>query len=337
MRDEKVDILRFIGLVMIILAHVGPPPLIFQLRNFDVPLMVLISGVSFVLSYKGEPYLSYVWKRIKRLLFPIWIFLTGYFLVIYMTGYPIHWPGFGKIVSSYLLLSGIGYVWVIRVFLLVAIVAPFIMKFHKKTSSHTRYFSILSAVIIGYELISLFTKPYLRSAGGTILENIALYIVPYSIIFAIGLRLPELTRKQVLRLVMGSFAIFGVVGLVIFTMSGKIVPVQAFKYPPSIYYLSYGLGTSGAVWLVSDKILATIKRIGLILPILFIAQNSMWIYLWHIPMVEIIQVPFYLKYPLVVALASLVVFAQVRLMKQGLLPHIKNNSIRKNLNLLFTG
>ena len=77
MRDRRVDILRFIGLAMIILAHVSPPPFLFQLRNFDVPLMVLLSAISYGLSYKPtETYPMYFWKRIKRLVFPVWLFLT---------------------------------------------------------------------------------------------------------------------------------------------------------------------------------------------------------------------------------------------------------------------
>jgi fucose 4-O-acetylase-like acetyltransferase len=49
-RDIRFDILKVIGLFCIILAHVSPPSLIFQLRNFDVPLMVMISGSVFYLS-----------------------------------------------------------------------------------------------------------------------------------------------------------------------------------------------------------------------------------------------------------------------------------------------
>ena len=129
-RDEKIDLLRFIGLAMIILAHVGSPTIILQLRNFDVPLMVLVSGASFALAYRNEPYASYVWKRIKRLLFPTWIFLTAYFSIMFATGFPMALPDLNKIAESYLLLSGIGYVWIIRVFLLVALVSPLILKFN---------------------------------------------------------------------------------------------------------------------------------------------------------------------------------------------------------------
>ena len=64
MRDKRIDLLRFIGLSMIILAHVTPPDVIMQIRNFDVPLMVIISGISFAISFKNsEKFTIYVWKR----------------------------------------------------------------------------------------------------------------------------------------------------------------------------------------------------------------------------------------------------------------------------------
>lgn len=37
LRDPAVDLLRFIGISMIFLAHIGPPAALFQLRSFDVP------------------------------------------------------------------------------------------------------------------------------------------------------------------------------------------------------------------------------------------------------------------------------------------------------------
>ena len=39
-----IDFLKLLGLFCIILAHVNPPAIIMQIRNFDVPLMVILSG-----------------------------------------------------------------------------------------------------------------------------------------------------------------------------------------------------------------------------------------------------------------------------------------------------
>ena len=81
-RDDRIDVLRAIGLLCIVLAHVDPPSFILQLRNFDVPLMVLISGSTFYITANNRrqnTYLSYLIDRIFRLVVPTWIFLLFFF------------------------------------------------------------------------------------------------------------------------------------------------------------------------------------------------------------------------------------------------------------------
>ena len=51
-REKKIDVLKFIGLFCIILAHVNPPQIIFQIRNFDVVLMILLSAYLFLRTKK---------------------------------------------------------------------------------------------------------------------------------------------------------------------------------------------------------------------------------------------------------------------------------------------
>src|ERR1700722_15415875 len=118
--------------------------------------MVLVSGAAFGMSYKYEPYAHYFWKRVKRLLFPCWIFLTVYFLVLCIIksmGHPMDLLNKKTVLSSYFLLSGVGYVWIIRVFLLVAAVAPFVYRFEAQTSTHRRFFLILGTVYVDYEVL----------------------------------------------------------------------------------------------------------------------------------------------------------------------------------------
>lgn len=45
-RDQSIDLLRFIALTGIIIVHIHPSAFWIQLRNFDVPLLVFLSGVS---------------------------------------------------------------------------------------------------------------------------------------------------------------------------------------------------------------------------------------------------------------------------------------------------
>lgn len=338
MRDNKIDILRFLGLAMIILAHVNPPELIFQLRNFDVPLMVMISGLSFSLSYKQESYKSYIWKRIKRLLFPLWIFLTCYFLLIFFIAYPIKLPSIRTILESYLLLPGIGYVWIIRVFLCMATIAPLIMKLHLKIKKNLSYFLIIGAVYLSYELILLVSQPFLSSSKWMIVfESIFLYLVPYSVIFAIGLRLNSIDRKSLIYMSISSISAFIAMGLSFYLNSGLWIKTQLFKYPPSLYYLSYALGISIFLWLASGFIVEILNKLKITNIVLFNAQNSMWIYLWHIPLISIIKLPFYFSYPLIFLMASLITFGQVSLIKYLILPNVKDLDFKKNINMIFTG
>ena len=130
MRDYRVDFLRFCGVCLIILAHCSPPSLIFQARNFDVPMMVLIAGISFGLSFKEQPYLNCVKSRFKRLLLPVWCFLIIYFSSCLLFAFPTMLPSTSKIFHTFLLNDGIGYVWIIRVFLMVALIAPLIFYIH---------------------------------------------------------------------------------------------------------------------------------------------------------------------------------------------------------------
>lgn len=49
-RNTKIDILRAIAMICIIIAHSKPDALTFQLRNFDVIMIVILLGASFQLS-----------------------------------------------------------------------------------------------------------------------------------------------------------------------------------------------------------------------------------------------------------------------------------------------
>lgn len=337
MRDEKVDFLRFVGLAMIILAHIGPPAILHQLRNFDVPLMLMVAGMSFGLSYRGESYGAYLWQRVNRLVFPVWIFLSIYFSLLYWTGFPTALPTPETITSSYLLLSGIGYVWIIRVFLLVALVAPLIARVDRQIHSHSRYFLTTAAIYLFYELLLMATTPMIDSLAGRIFEGSVLYLLPYGLIFWIGMRLPALSRSQVAGLTLGAVAVFATLGSLLYLKLGKFIPTQDFKYSPSAYYLSYALAVSTFLWLISGRAVNAIADAKLMPPVQFVARNSIWIYLWHIPLLDAIHLKLALKYPAVFLMATLITLAQVRLVERVLLPRFDQVATRKSLRTLLTG
>lgn len=336
-RNREVDFLRFVGLSLIILAHVDPPTLIFQLRNFDVPLMVMVSGISFGISYRNEPYGVYIWKRIRRLVFPVWMFLSIYFSLSFATGVPLESPSWEKIVSSYLLLSGIGYVWIIRVFLLVALVSPFIWIIHKHTILNKIYFLKCAGIYLAYELLVTSTRSLADTPIRNIIEISLLYLIPYSLVFSIGLRLSSMTRPEIKRLCLGAFLTFILIGVMLYLLTGNITPTQNSKYPPTAYYLSFALAGSTLLWLSTNWILSRIKFIKILQFIEFSANNSIWIYLWHIPIVQAINLSYWIKYPLVFMFATTVTFIQVKCVTSFIIPRIHSISTKKQLQTLFTG
>ena len=80
-RNQKIDHLRALAILCIILAHTGLQGILFNLRCFDVPLMAFCLAISYYYSSKNLSYISYVKKRFTRLMVPTYI--SG--VIIYIT------------------------------------------------------------------------------------------------------------------------------------------------------------------------------------------------------------------------------------------------------------
>lgn len=336
-RDERIDLLRFIGLAMVILAHVYPPMWVAQLRNFDVPLMVLVSALSFSASVKQESYGQYVWARVKRLVFPVWLFLTLYFAVQWAFAYPQALPDPEKIVRSYTMIDGIGYVWVIRVFLLVALLAPFIYRFHQRTAANSQYFRVLLLWYLAYEVAVVMLMPELSGVARTVLRNTVFDAVPFALLFALGLRIPAMPRAELWRLSGLFTAVFLLFALWFFWQQGSFVRTQSFKYPPQHYYLAYALMCAFVLWLIAESLLTFLRSSRLIGFVLFAGSNSIWIYLWHILFLQIFNQSWGQKYLLVFACSALVTWVQVTVIQRYWLPHVENSATKRNIRALLTG
>ncbi len=337
-RDDRIDILRFIGLAMIILAHVEPPNLLFQLRNFDVPLMVLISGMSFGLSYNDkENYIHYIWKRIKRLVFPVWIFLTIFFSVSFLIVPGIFYLDTGTVIQSYIFINGIGYVWIIRVFLLVAITAPFIYLYNKKESSNIKFIFKLLIFMFIFEVFRHISAPYLKNEYLYFISQCTHYVIPYSIIFALGLRLNTLSKKEIKYLALVFIVIFIALAILLIIKRGGYISTQQFKYPPSIYYLSYAIFFTLILLLNINSIKSMLDFLKLTKISLFIAKNSIWVYLWHIPLVLFIEANFIIKFIIAMVISTLITYTQINIVEKFILNRIESQKLKKNIKTVLTG
>ncbi len=294
-RDIRFDILKTLGLICIILTHSNPPKIIFQLRNFDVPLMVIVSGTLFYYSFRNKQYsfIDYLKRRIPRLIAPVWLFLTFFFSSSYFLyaivgkNYPF---SFREILESFLLLNGIGYVWIIRIFILMAIISPLLLRFYKYLNSEICFFSILSLAYVFYEVIFNLTNNSQSSLNiiNLFLKNYLLFIVPYGYLLGIGIILTQTNRKLLVAISLFFLMIFSTLALYKFSIAGNFVETQMYKYPPRIYYLSYAIFISTIAYFVIDRIWTKhytcliSKFTFLIKGIEFVSSSSLWIYLWHI-------------------------------------------------------
>ncbi len=294
-RDIRFDFLKTLGLLCIILAHSSPPHIISQLRNFDVPLMVIVSGTLFSYSFRDKKYSfwEYIKKRIIRLVSPVWLFLLFFFSSIYILDSltDISYPFTLKsILTSFLLLGGIGYVWIIRVFVLMAIISPLILGLHKYFASDVRFLAALSGIYVFYELIFNFIQHFSITSPllATLVNSYLLLLIPYGCMLGLGMVLTRMNRQSILAASAIFLIIFLTLTLYHFCVSGKFVATQSYKDPPTLYYLSYAIFVSMLAYYVVDKFLGNYftllseRESFLIKWISFVSSSSLWIYLWHI-------------------------------------------------------
>lgn len=314
-RDLRFDVLKSLGICLVILAHVIPQnTILFQLRNFDVPLMVLVSGVLFNRSCqkKNYDYFPYLRKRIPRLILPVWCFLSIFFIAVALIeslrelAYPFDWQ---IIVGSFFLTNGITHLWIVRVFVLIAIVSPLLIKLRYKFKQERVFLGLIAIIYLSYELLlwlfTIFPKIETNNLFGYFVIdflfyfvfwiNIVFYVLPYGCVFCLGLVLEKFKLKQVLLLSFLFLAIFIGLAFHYFQLNGEFIPTQKYKVLPRLYYLSYGLSISlFAYWLVTkfEFITDTLNQkypwIGE--AIVFISSSTLWIFLWHLVGLQYISI-----------------------------------------------
>lgn len=274
-RDTRIDLLRCIGVALVILCHAGPGSTISAWRSFDVPLLVMISGASFALSYRGNDYLLYIFKRFKRLVLPVWVFLTVYIpaenLMRLALGRKL--IGWGEILSSYALIEGISYVWIFRVYFLMACISPLLLGAYKRLGTG----KFLLAMLAVYPLYELFVS-YITAQGTVLAEAVELtiiYALGYGFICGVGIVLRDTSRAQ-------RACICAVcAGLVAAMLYRDGISVSSIvKFPPRTLYIAGGLLVSIPLWQLFG--LTAFDAVKNCRAVRWISENSMWLYLWHI-------------------------------------------------------
>ena len=326
-RNIQLDILKVIGLCCIILAHTNAPTSVINVRSFDVPLLIVISGVLFARTTgSGEiGFRDYVRKRLLRLLAPTWMFLTFFFSSVLLLVFLIKKPypfSPNQVLSSYALLTGIGYVWIVRVFILVALIAPLLLRIKRRLNEY-QFLAILALIYCFYELLRRMIGPGESLAATALVNQILFYLIPYGCIFGIGLCLPDLDRRAI-ALLIGVFVLL--LGAIMLNLdaASQSLHVTEYKYPPRFYYVAYGIAVSLLLYLATSGI--HISNRSVVALIAFISSSSLWIYLWHIFVVYYWNL---VSYRLLPAGGNYLVSFAVLLLLPVSVTYIQKQSIRK--------
>lgn len=281
-RDYVVDLLRSFALACIVLAHCKLGGVAFQLRTFDVVCMAFLSGMSYRLSgSKGlggwSQFVGYFAQRIKRLVFSTWKFLTMLFaLELALAQFGLFdWVGWNTVKRSYLLLDGIGYVWIVRVYLLIALLAPALPHINRRMSSNAVFATMVTVLLLALSLLLAVDIGVIPQALRWYWSECLLYLLGYGIVAFVGYRHQQMSHRFRIGLAL-CLALY-VTGF--YFVSGRAA-LQDYKYPPHPYYICYGICVS--LFLYELFSLPSFERIRKSKVVLFVSKNSLWLYLWHI-------------------------------------------------------
>lgn len=263
-RDARIDTMRTLGTLLVILAHVATPTVLQKIRSFDVVMLVFISGLSFS-QKKDVSYGTYIWQRVKKLVLPTYVVITclfaGIFVACSIFGRSQLFSG-NDILKSYVFADGIGYIWIVKVYMLIAAVSPLVYRLAKQIQDDGIFCLLIAGVYGVYHVL-------MKLLGhNAFLYQYVFQIFPYVLIACIGMR-----AKTNLAFRWKALIVAAVITVTDVVVRGEF-NFESFKYPPQYNYLAYGLFAA----LVLYQALPNYANKG----ILWFSKNSFTVYLMHI-------------------------------------------------------
>ena len=318
----------------------GSPGIIFQARNFDVPLMVLLAGISFS-QFSSKKYLhyhNYLYSRFLRLIIPTWIFLTFYNFIFFLGS---NWrPSTNNLFKQFSLIGGsdIG-IWIIRILFSMAIISPILLKINNHINNNKLFFVAIIITYIFYEVLLYNSKQFLPENIFNISKLIIFFTVSYGLIFLYGIRISSFSKRTIRNIIFLFFAIFFLYLIFLYLQNIKFIPTQQFKNPPQIYYVSYALFVSTSLFYITKFNKIYIDKFNLFQ---FIGRSTLWIYLWHWFIIKLynyfkIDLNFLFKFLLIYTITVILVYVQTKIIHLVASNKLLNKNQNKLIVKVFTG
>lgn len=283
-RDNSIDALRGIAVIAMVIAHtnayfLGNPVAVtlWDLSLFSVPTFIFCSAyLFFKQAQKREPLydLTYFKKRILRLLIPYYIFLFIYFAFsVFLVKEPL---SVKAIIENVTLTGGIGFNWLVILFIYFAILMPLLDILSRKKRTFFYFYCFSSFVV---SVILLFIKIPIHFK--------LMMWLPWSLVIIATWFLAQKEEKQ--STIFSWTAIWGV--LFTFSLSAQYLLGHSLrhyenKYPPNLYHLAYGIAITFLLFFIARTKL--FDRIKIQPALTFFSVNSYSFYFVHIIVLQIV-------------------------------------------------
>ena len=235
-RNATIDFLRGFAMLVMVVIHVSAfylsdktTYLIWDYAHFVVPIFTFCSAYLYFEKKSVAPFnFSYIFKRIKRLLVPYYIYLLVYFLYLLISkNQPLN---FTSVLKQVLLFGGRDLNWLVVLFLYYLLLLPFIRFLSRKSI----YLWIFTSISFLSTVLLLFTKfPY---------HFRLIMWLPWSTVLLFTYFLVTLKNKmRFLTISAISWILIYFIGIYLLLGQDKTLVFTENKYPPNIYYLAYGM------------------------------------------------------------------------------------------------
>jgi peptidoglycan/LPS O-acetylase OafA/YrhL len=146
------------------------------------------------------------------------------------------------------------------------------------------------------------------------------------------------TERQIRNVGFLFLSLYLVIAVFLYRKTGAYISTDDYKYPPQIYYTSYALGISFILYVYRSKIVYLLKAIRLQKFASFVGSHTLWIYFWHIPIVEYMAEHFntITTFVTVYFLSIFVTYLQSFLVNK-ICGGINNQKLCKHLQMIFIG
>lgn len=278
-RRYYIDVLKVICILCLFLAHVNAPQVMQNLRGFDVSVMVILSGLLSRNSFNNsQSIMEYLKKRIERLVIPTWIFLLLFYVCMFVVGQK---PQLSDVIKSFLFQRDCGIaggVWIIWIYLLCALLLPIIKLLSEKRGGCWIFLTLL--------VFNEYLTGYSQLTNNRWLYYSLFCIIPYGTLLYIGYIYDTLQMKKKIILLVSAISVHFVLMFSYILVYGSCQSISDYKYPARLYYISFGVIAFIVFYEGLKYFEHSFKHIELIS---FISKHSLWIYLWQIMILTVIN------------------------------------------------